>query len=176
MREIEVKILDIDKAQVVAKLKELGAKQVFSGVLENKFYDFPGRLLSKQKIVLRLRRQTGKKTGILCVKTTISHFQIKQMNEHEVEIDFKKTHRLLENLGLECIDSVIKHRDQWVLGKIHFDFDRYMKNRAFIPEFLEIECPTANQVFAMAKALGFSKKDCKPWGGDRLLSHYGLRV
>ncbi len=173
MREIEVKILEIDHDDVVGKLKKFGAKKTFSGKLENYYYDFKNRLLSNNKTVLRLRRQPNK--SILCVKQTISNSSAKQMHEHETEVDFSKTKKMLEQLGFVCIESLVKQRESWSLGSIHLDFDRYTGNRKKIPEFLEIEGPSVKQIQSIAKKLGFSKKDLKPWGANKLLEYYKIK-
>ncbi|MBS3060972.1 MAG: class IV adenylate cyclase [Candidatus Diapherotrites archaeon] len=173
MREIEVKILEVDKDAVIEKLKALGAKKTFEGKLENYYFDLPDKLFSNNKTVLRLRRQ--KNQSILCLKQSISNIGAKQMHEHETPVDYAKTKKLLTELGFEIIESLEKRRETWVIGKIHFDFDRYIGSKKKIPEFLEIEVPDTRQLFSIAKKLGFSKKDLKPWGANKLLRYYGIK-
>ena len=59
MKEIEVKILEINVADVQKRLKELGAQKLFDGELEWVVFDFPDGRLGKEEILVRLRR-TGK--------------------------------------------------------------------------------------------------------------------
>ena len=173
MNEIEVKVLEINRNKLVAKLKSLGAKKTFSGKLENRYFDFQNRLLSNSKTVLRLRRET--KTGVLCIKQSISNKGAKQMREFEARVRFNPTKRLLQQLGFVCIQSLTKRRESWKIGKIHFDFDRYLGKHKRIPEFLEIEGPSIRAIQSAAASLGISLKDLKPWGADRLLKHYRLK-
>ncbi|MDO8624631.1 MAG: class IV adenylate cyclase [Candidatus Diapherotrites archaeon] len=174
MRETEVKILEIDRAAVIKRLKALGsAKRVFSARLENRYYDFTGSPLARGNVVLRLRKQG--RDGILCVKRHRTGKRVKEMEEHEQKVDFSRTKKLLESLGLVCVKALSKRRERWQLGKIHFEFDQYLGKHRRIPEFLEIEANNEREVFAAAKALGFSPRDCLDWGADKLLAHYGLR-
>jgi len=41
MPEIEVKILEIDKDEVIKKLNSLGAEKIFEGYVETIYYDTP---------------------------------------------------------------------------------------------------------------------------------------
>jgi predicted adenylyl cyclase CyaB len=173
MRETEVKILEIDRREVIQRLKRLGAKRVFAGRLENRYYDFPDASLSKANVVLRLRKQNGH--GILFVKRHLPGKKIKRMDEHEATVDFSKTRRVLESIGLVCVKALVKRRESWRLGDAHLDFDRYLGRHRRIPEFLEIEATRTSRVFATVQKLGFSENDCLDWGADKLLAYYGLR-
>ena len=53
MKEIEVKIINIDKKDVEKKLVKLGAKKVFAGNLINALYDFKDRRLDKNSFILK---------------------------------------------------------------------------------------------------------------------------
>ena len=41
MHEIEVKILDINPAEIRKKLRKAGARKTFEGKIDARFYDFP---------------------------------------------------------------------------------------------------------------------------------------
>ncbi|MDO8625742.1 MAG: CYTH domain-containing protein, partial [Candidatus Diapherotrites archaeon] len=79
MRETEVKILEIDRAAVIKRLKALGARREFSARLENRYYDFTGSPLARGNVVLRLRKQG--RQGILCVKRHRTGKRVKEMEE-----------------------------------------------------------------------------------------------
>ena len=55
MKEIEVKILGIDRRKVEQTLTGLGAEKVFDGEIQTFFFDFKDGRIIKAKDVLRLR-------------------------------------------------------------------------------------------------------------------------
>ncbi|MEM9984178.1 MAG: CYTH domain-containing protein, partial [Bacteroidota bacterium] len=57
MEEIEVKILEIDRAQVEQRLKALGATLSFDGEMIALFFDFADRRIKSAGSVLRLRKE-----------------------------------------------------------------------------------------------------------------------
>ena len=61
MREVEVKIIGIDRVKVEGRLRSLGATKTYEGDQVTLFFDFPGNPIAKAKNLLRLR-QTGSKT------------------------------------------------------------------------------------------------------------------
>jgi adenylate cyclase class IV len=57
MKEIEVKVLNVDKQEIEERLSELGAKQIFDGEIKTCFFDFKDCSIVKAKNVLRLRKE-----------------------------------------------------------------------------------------------------------------------
>ncbi|NLB22929.1 MAG: CYTH domain-containing protein, partial [Clostridium sp.] len=55
MKEIEVKVLDIDKAAVIGKLEKMGCQLVKDEAQVNTIYDFPDLRLLKKKGYARIR-------------------------------------------------------------------------------------------------------------------------
>lgn len=49
MKEIEAKILEINKEKVMTKLEDLGAKKILDSELIATFYDFEDKRLKKKK-------------------------------------------------------------------------------------------------------------------------------
>lgn len=171
MREIEIKILEINRAAVEQRLLALNAKKTFDGLLHAVFFDFSTGNIRKKKDVLRLRKQ-GDRT-FLTYKKFISNTKTKSREEIETEVaSFEQTRDILLALGLHPTLEMKKRRISYALGKLHCEFDRYEDEYGFIPEFLEIEGTTSKSVFALAKKLGFSKKDCKAWSANDLARHY----
>jgi adenylate cyclase class IV len=62
---------------------------------------------------------------------------------------------ILQDLGLSATESMKKHRVSYQLDDVHFDFDQYLDEYAFIPEFMEIEAKNASTIRQYAKKLGF---------------------
>jgi adenylate cyclase, class 2 len=166
MKEIEAKILNIDRKKLEIKLKQIGAKLVFSGIVHAIFFDFKDKRLKKEKVGLRLR--TVGKNAFLTVKTRPKNLRsqnnLKIRDEIEIKIpNFDQAKKLLESLGLKVWLEMKKHRTSYNLKGTRFEFDKHMDQYSHIPEFLEIEAKDAKTVYRYAKLLDFEKSDCKPW-------------
>jgi predicted adenylyl cyclase CyaB len=171
MKEIEVKILDVDRDAVVKKLLLLGAKKIHEGEFYSIYLDFADGSLQKEGKILRLRKEGEK--SVIALKEFISDKGAKQRAEHEVVVDdFKKAKHILHLLGLKVKLVMRKHRVSYLLGKFKVEFDKYKGDYSFIPEFLEIEGPSVDKIYDLAKKLGYSKSDCKPWTAKKLAEYY----
>jgi adenylate cyclase class IV len=78
----------------------------------------------------------------------------------------------LESIGLTLSESMEKHRTSYKLDGARFDFDQYMGDYSYIPEFLEIEAQSIRQMRKYASRLGFKPKDCLTWSTVELVEHY----
>jgi len=166
MREIEVKILEIDRDRIEQTLISHGAKQRFDGKITARYYARPD--LGK---VLRLRKR-GNLTE-LTIKEPLSRQHAKIMHEHEIIVNtFEGTHKLLAALGYTPFTALVKHRTEYTLSKVHFVFDKILETHEHIPEFLEIEAPTVKDIHKWAAVLGYKPEDCKPWSGKDVIEHY----
>jgi predicted adenylyl cyclase CyaB len=175
MREAEVKILEIRRAEVESKLRCLGAEKVFDGEIHALYYDDAAGSVRRQKGALRLRRE-GKK-AVLTYKGHVGDAGAKVREENEVRVSsFAQTRSILEALGFSVWLEMKKHRTSYTLQGGRFEFDKYGGEYGYIPEFLEIEGPDVETVHALAGLLGFSKKDCRPWDAVRLIRRYAGRV
>jgi adenylate cyclase class 2 len=174
MEEIEAKILNINREEVEKNLISLGAKKVFDDDLLAIFFDFQDNSIKDNKKTVRLRRE-GNKT-FLTFKSKISNDKIKIMEEIETEVmDFDKTKKILESLGLLEYETTKKRRVSYKLGNVRFELDNYSDDLDFIPEFLEIEA-TVEEIYKYAELLGFKKEDCKPWSFFDLKKNYSIQT
>jgi len=162
MKEIEVKILNIDGRLVEAKLKALGAKMIFDGVVDTHFFDFENKKLGKKGVLARVRRM-GDKT-YFTVKKKISDELAKIREEYKCEVsDFNELICAFSLLGLKERYSFKKKRTSYVLDGVHFELDKFLSVYDFVPEFLEIEAKDIDTIYRYASLLGFRKEDCKPY-------------
>ena len=76
MKEIEIKILDINPEKIRKKLLELGAEKVFDGEVHVISFDLPDERLNKAGQHLRVRK-VGKQVE-LCLKCKNPFFQHKR--------------------------------------------------------------------------------------------------
>lgn len=171
MKEVEVKILEINKEEVEQKLLDLGAEKVFEGELDAIYWDYPDKSLRSNKRTFRLR-QEGDKT-VLTFKTRVKHQHMKVNREEEVTIsDFETMQFILRSIGLRTNLRTLKHRTSYKYKDIQFEIDQYSGTFEFIPCFLEIEATETESIEKVVKKLGYSMSDCKPFSTNDLILHY----
>ena len=175
MKEIEIKILGIDRNATEERLIALGAKKVFDGEIHALYYDFPDNSVRNSGCTLRLR-QEGEKS-VLALKKDIESTEAKIREEHEIEVsDFNEMRYLLEALGLHTWLEMKKHRTSYAFKGVHFEIDEYHDSYNYIPQFLEIEGQDIEAIYASAEVLGFTRDDCKPWDILQVAAYYSGQV
>lgn len=171
MSEIEIKILEINRAQVEHKLQDIGARMIFDGEIHAIYYDLPDNSLNKNDKTLRLRKE-GQDTA-LTVKIHVPNDKAKERIEHETRAsDFETMRTILESIGFIPWLEMKKHRTSYELNGLHFELDHYQDEYSYIPEFLEIEGTDTETLYKYAETLGFSRQDCRSWDAVELASFY----
>lgn len=169
--EIEIKILEIEKKELEKKLKEIGAKKLFSNrkvIQEN--YD--NEELRKKNAAIRVR-QLGDDIFITYKQFKEIKNNIKSCKEIEFQVlcDFKTIKNLFSALGLKRYHRIEKIRTAYVLGTTTFDIDTISKPFK-IPTYYEIEVKEYKDIDKILKKLNIPKKEALPWGTKELLRHY----
>lgn len=168
MLEIEMKILNQKHETLEPKILQLGGKKTFERVLTTIIFDKNSSLLDSKKS-LRLRQEGDK--CILCFKKAIQNKNTKMAEEHEIEVsDFQTTRTILNGLGYEERLTFKKQRVSYKLGNVEFDFDLLFDQT--VPEFLEIEAESEEELYSVVELLGFSKSDCKNMNGSDVIKYY----
>jgi predicted adenylyl cyclase CyaB len=172
MKEIEIKIIEIDRKKVEDTLATLGAVKTFDDDVDTWFFDFHDDRITRARNLLRLRRFGDK--AKLTFKNFVESESTKVRHEYEVSIsDFETMCLILESLGLNSTLRMEKHRTSYVLSEgIHVDIDKYSGEFSHIPEFMEIEGGDISTIHEQAKLLGFDPNDCKSWDTFDLIDHY----
>jgi len=171
MKEIEVKILEVNRSKTEQILSRLGAKKIYDDEILTLFFDFEDRRIVNAKNVLRLRVEQDK-TELTYKKVHITK-TAKTAEEYSVDVSsLENMKRILENLGLSTIESLQKRRVSYNLDGARFDFDCYRGDYSYIPEFLEIEAENIDLIYEYAAQLGFKAEDCFPWSTIELIKHY----
>ena len=175
MKEVEVKIIEIDRVKVESKLNSLGATRTFDGDEETVFFDYPDGSIMNAKNLLRLRK-IGNKT-VLTFKKFVEGGAAKVRDEYEVSVsDFAQAHRILESLGLSPIQRMEKHRTSYVLKNgVIVEIDKYTGKYFHIPEFMEVEGEDEATIHRQAKLLGFKPEECKSWTTFDLIDYYASK-
>ena len=172
MKEIEVKVLEINKSKIETQLKKMGAKIAFNGVIDSVSMDFPDKRLHKKGELLRLRKMGKKNIATYKIKSKKSK-KAKVCEEMEFETeDFEKTKKVFELLGLKQSKGMKKHRTSYTLGKTHFEIETYLGEHKHVPVFLEIEAPNIKLIYEYAKELGINKEKCLNWNSQDVTKHY----
>lgn len=155
MKEVELKVRNIDKEEIIKKIINLGATRVFSGKVIDFRYDTPDRDLSRQGKALRIR-QKGSHIYLNLKGKKKSKESIIGRDEIGVKIsNFKTMQRILNELGYIKIFELIKYRIEYRLGDINFDIDEYVG----LDPILEIESDSYEKVKEYVKILEIEEQD-----------------
>jgi adenylate cyclase class 2 len=171
MKEIEAKILEVDPEALARKLVALGAEKAGESEFETLFFDYPDGSLEKGRNLLRLRRSG--ELAWLTYKGYVADARAKVREEWEVKVsDFEIARKMLEAIGLQPRQHILKRRSAYRLDRATLAIDRHKEKFARIPPLLEIEAPSVEEIHAIARVLGFSPEECQPWDFSELLAHY----
>lgn len=165
MPEIEVKILDIDRNQVIAALQKRQAALLFSGLVLVRHYDFLKNRLRRAGKLIRVRSfQPIANTEMMhrqrpwtevCFKgkrQVIEGMKVREEIQADVS-DFDAMCTIFENMGMHCTLIVEKKRDSYALGQTHIDIDVYPGNVTY----MEVEGPDAATIESTIRLLGLEK-------------------
>lgn len=168
MKEIEVKILEIDLEYITKKLDKLGAVKMFEGNITASYFDFPGQTLTLKNTFLRLRNKKG--LYELTFKYKLGKEEAKIMEEYEINFTNNEAamREILRGLGLIEVKQTQKHRISYALNGVHFELD----SMPGIPTFLEIETTSLDKIKEIVLKLGYSMSDTKPWSGREVQEYY----
>jgi len=108
MKELEVKILEIDKKSTITKLEKLGAVKTFDDKIVAEFF------LNQEKKKIRLRKKWDK--NILTYKIKNIAQNINSNTEYEITFDnYENMVSILTNIWFEKYGSSKKHRISYTL-------------------------------------------------------------
>ena len=177
MLEKEIKILEINREEIVAKLEELWAEKTFEWFIHDIYYDFPDDA-PKNKMEANGRmfrlRQKGEE-HIYTIKNKRKEIRKKEKvvakDEHETPIsNIESFAKVLEKYGMEKTREKKKHRISYKLENMEFDFDVYED----IPEFLEIEGPDGKTIQSWVRKLWLEWYEQMLWGSRKIFKRYGV--
>lgn len=160
--EIEAKFLDINKEDLRSKLRSLGATLVKPEALMRRTVFFTGehsfaRVRDEGDKIIMTYKNVSDEQSILGTKEVNI-----QVNNYDDAILF------LNGCGLEIKARQETKREIWTLGHAELCIDTW----PWLPTFLEIEAPTEDEVWQVAKKLGFKKSDAKYGSVDITYQHY----
>jgi adenylate cyclase class 2 len=174
MHEYEVKILDIDIAEIEKKLVAIGATKEGDYLYKSCVFDFPGFPLHNQSAWFRLRDEGGK--VMLAYKRRLgvtSEFGNDEgMEEVQIEVsDYEKTKIILLKIGMIIKFEQEKKRTRYTKGGIEFDIDTWPR----LNPLLEIEAKDYGQVNLGMKWLGIEASRAKKCSVMQVYDMNGIR-
>jgi len=174
VREIEVKVLDVDQEAAVRRIQAVGARCDFDGRMHALYFDTPDRQISRRRDSLRLRREGAR--AVLNFKAHVTDTGLKVRDEIETDVgNFEAARRILLALGYEVWLEMEKQRRSFSLESlpgVHFVFDKHLGAHAFIPEYLEIEAPSPELLRQAILVAGFTMAQTVPWNAYEVAEHY----
>ena len=149
MKEIEARFLEINKDELVTKLRALDTKDLHESMLEEIIFYDPELKWRDNHKVIRLRKTND------VIKMTYKEFDgdtIDSATEIEIEVsDLEKAKMLLEKTGLTAFRHQQKKRHTFELGEVVIDIDTWPR----IPTYVELEGPSEAVLKDAAQKLGF---------------------
>ena len=162
--EYEVRILNINKEEIIKKLKTLNAEFKWESIQQRYTYDFNPVMPQKW---IRLRKNGYEST--LTIKNVKSH-DIDGTEELEIIVnDFEKTNLILKELGYKPKAFQENKRIRYYLEGVEIDIDSW----PMIPDYIEIEGKNKEEVFNIISKLGFKKEDTTALDVASIYKEYG---
>lgn len=173
-QEHEVKVLNIDVADVTEKLKNIGATKMGDFFYRSCSFDYEGFTLDKQASWIRLRDE-GDVVKLaykrrLGVKSNTGDDAGMEEIEFAVD-DFDRARQFLHKIGLILKFAQEKKRTRWVLGDIEFDIDTCPR----LDPYLEIEGKSAEALARGIELLGLRQEDCQRFSTTQVYELKGIR-
>lgn len=167
MKEIEVKILNIDVNDIIKKLEIIGAKRIGEKSFSRIVFVMPSHV-SPVKEWIRLRTD-GTKTTL--TYKNVENKELGGTTEIETEVnDYETTKRILKKIGL--IDLIFQQnkRIEYRYEDIEIDIDFWPKLKPYV----EVEADSKEKVKKGVKLLGFSMSDTTTKTNEELYSDIGI--
>lgn len=165
--EIEARILEIEKEELIKKLEKMGARFIGNYNQKRYVYDFNPVISNKW---IRLRNN-GEKSS-LTIKEIVND-GINGTKELEIEVsDFDITNLILNELGYNFRSYQENKRTRYVYNNIEIDIDTWPN----IPTYVEFEGPDENELLDFIESLGYKKEDIITDGVKKIYKKYGKDI
>lgn len=148
--ELEVKILNINKEEIIKKLESIGAKKVGEYFQRRLIYTF-----DKNNTSSWIRLRTNGKKHTLTIKERASE-TISGVKELEIEVSsFEETNKILEKLGYEYEAYQENKRISFLLDDVEIEIDTW----PMLKPHLEIEADSKEKIRKVVELLGYKMED-----------------
>ncbi len=174
MKEIEVKVLNIDKDEIEKKLIAVGAKLIKDEEQVNIRFDAEDRFLKNiyhgyLRIRITKNNITGEVVNTLTLKKNIARNEFRVNEEIETQIsNVEETIKILEGLKYYKKKPGKKHRKSYIHEGILFEIDEWDKDIYPIP-YLEIEVVNKSDLERAIEILNIDRKNITAKSIDELV-------
>ena len=149
-KEIELRVYDIDKEELIKKIEKLNGKFINNYEQIRYVYDFNP---VKENKWIRLRTD-GFKTTLTIKEYTSSKINV--VNELEIEVsDMEKTNLILEKLGYKKRSVQENKRTRYILNDVEIDIDTW----PYLKTFVEFESKSKEKIYDVLKLLDIDIKN-----------------
>lgn len=179
MKEMELKIIDINTEEIISKLKNIGATLCKMEDQENYIYDFSDGSLLSQKGYARIRvindKLNNKVVTYMTVKKMLSQEKFKVMDECETEIsNTEEGKRIFSALGLDVVKLVKKYRKSYKYKNTLIEID--INDISVCPfPYLEIESNSEEEIIEVVSHLGYTMDDTTAETVTEILAKKGIK-
>lgn len=164
MRELEVKILNMDLKELESKIQGLGATLISKEIQVNTLIDSKDNFIQDElDSYMRIRETksllTDKVKFTLTMKRNINRDGIRENIEINTDISDKESMlEILKTLGYEVFKEGYKERTSYILGNVRFDLDKWDTSTYPYP-YMEIEVNDEDELEEMIKLLNIPKEN-----------------
>ncbi len=160
--EIEATFYDIDKDEIRAKLKDLGAKLIYPEFLMRRKVYNTGR-----GSFARVRQEGN--GVVMTYKSYTDDTVITGCKEVNVKVDdYDAANLFMRGIGMKLKADQDSYRELWELDGVEITIDTW----PWIPTYIEVEGPSEDAVWAVSGKLGYLKEDAHFGSVDRVYNHY----
>ncbi len=162
-KELEVKVLNIDKKEMEERLVSIGAKYLvkeeqINTLIDTKTKNIENELDSYLRIRETKNLDTGEEQIIFTLKENISREGIRENIEANTFISNKKTLiYILNRLGYEVVEEGYKERISYVYNDIRFDIDTW-DEKTYPYTYMEIEVKKKEDLDKAIRLLNIDKE------------------
>lgn len=171
-QEYEVKILNVNPAEAVAKLQELGGKISFGpGLVKTVLFDHPKLKLREQGIPIRVRELGNR--AYLNIKHGLSQADsnFKTLQESELTVEaFDKMCELLRVAGFHPFRYQEKRRTTFQFPGVRVELDQYPNT----PAYLEFEGETHQATEQLLGKIGYKADQMAKLSATEVLKKAGV--
>lgn len=178
-KELEVKVLNINKDEIIKKLESINAKLIKREHQVNKIFDFEDRYIKdNHKGYMRIREKVDllrdKKEYILTLKKNVSNDGVRENIEIETNVtDSESLEKILLHLKLKKVHQGSKERISYTLDGILFEIDTWDKD-TYPEPYLEIEVKDKKELDRAIKILDLKKDNVTSKSIGQLRMEKGL--
>jgi predicted adenylyl cyclase CyaB len=152
MKEIEIKLIYKDKAEIIKKLKELGAVFREKYDLEDYYFSLNGTDMSNTNDLIRVRKKGSKQELTLKGKCESKGNVWERIEINSSIGDYDAVLKMFDHLKLNKLSVNKSVREFWDLNDCEICFSNITSPAKV--SFVEIEGPTKEKVSEVTKLLG----------------------